>query len=166
MTTNKWGPVTWTFLHTFVAQIKDELFTEAFPQIFILIRNICLHLPCPECAQHAKEFFGKVNPGNIKTRHDIIDLLFTMHNMVNKRLHKPQFNRQNMKYYRSLGVIITYNNFAKNYNTQGNLTLMTDEFHRQKVLKMVHQWLKTHIHYFNPPMNGDKITVELDEKKS
>ena len=86
--------------------------------------------------------------------------------MVNKRLHKPQFNRQNMKYYRSLGVIITYNNFAKNYNTQGNLTLMTDEFHRQKVLKMVHQWLKTHIHYFNPPMNGDKITVELDEKKS
>ena len=85
MSPSAWGPSTWVFMHTLAAKIKDSNFPVIGSSLILLLIQISNNLPCPECAQHAKEFWSKVKTANIKNKTDLINLLFVFHNIVNKR---------------------------------------------------------------------------------
>ena len=91
MSQSYWGPSTWTFMHTLASKIKETSFPLFGKNLIMNLIQICNNLPCPECAQHAKQFWSKVKTGNIKTKTDLINLLYVFHNSVNKRKQNRYF---------------------------------------------------------------------------
>jgi hypothetical protein len=149
MSPSQWGPPTWMFLHTLAENVKEESFPIIGPQIIANIIQICNFLPCPECADHAKKFWSNVGTNNLKSKSDLITLLFVFHNTVNKRKKLPAFRYDNLQYYGTKSVIESFNWFAKNFNTKGNMSLLTDSFHRSRLLTGLRQWFLSNMHHFH-----------------
>lgn len=148
MSPNTWGPPTWIFMHTLVAKLKESSFPSIGKQVINMLIQICNNLPCPECAQHAKTFWKKVNVDNITSKTDLVNLLFVFHNMVNKRKHIAPFNYANLSHYESKSVVETYNLFSRNFNTHGNMNLINESFHRNMMLSSLRSWLMANISHF------------------
>jgi hypothetical protein len=149
MSPSYWGPCTWVFMHTLAAKIKEDSFSLIGPNLILILIQICYNLPCPECSQHAKQFWSKVKTSNIKNKTDLINLLFVFHNVVNKRKQLKAFKHENLKYYETRNVIETYNTFSKNFNTRGNMNLINESFHRNMMIASLRNWLMANINHFN-----------------
>jgi hypothetical protein len=149
MSPSQWGPPTWIFLHTLAEKIKDSSFPSLSKALITNIYQICSNLPCPECASHAKHFWSRVNLSTIKTKTDLVNVLFVFHNSVNMRKKYKPFNYEDLKYYKTRNVIETYNNFAKNFNTNGNMNLIAEAFHRNRLLVFLKKWLLLNIKHFD-----------------
>ena len=148
MSPNQWGPPTWIFMHTLAEKVKEDQFPRIGHQIIVNLIQICYNLPCPDCTEHAKEFWSKVKIGNIKSKMDLINLLFVFHNSVNKRKNLPPFRYENLAYYKTLNVANTFNQFARNFNTKGNMKLLTESFHRGRQLASLKSWIMATIGNF------------------
>jgi hypothetical protein len=149
MSPSYWGPSTWIFMHTLVAKIKEPSFSIIGPSLIQMLMQICYNLPCPECAQHARQFWSKVKTANIKTKDDLINLLFVFHNMVNKRKQLPQFKYEKLSYYNTRNIVETYNIFSRNFNTKGNMNLINDSFRRNMMISSLRGWLMTNLNHFD-----------------
>lgn len=149
MSPSYWGPSTWIFMHTLVAKIKETSFPLIGPNLILVLMQICNNLPCPECSQHAKQFWSKVKTANIKTKTDLINLLFVFHNMVNKRKQQPVFKYENLQYYETRNIIETYNIFARNFNTRGNMNLINESFHRNMMISNLRTWVMSNLIHFD-----------------
>ena len=148
MSPSTWGPPTWLFMHTLAEKIKEDSFPVIGSQLILILIQICNNLPCPECAIHAKQFWSKVKTANIKTKTDLINLLFVFHNIVNKRKRFPPFKYDSLAYYKSKNVIDTYNLFSRNFNTNGNMNLINDSFHRSRMMSSLRGWLMGNLTHF------------------
>jgi len=149
MSPNTWGPSTWIFMHTLAAKVKESNFPTIGSSLILLLIQISNNLPCPECALHAKAFWSKVKTANIKSKSDLINILFVFHNMVNKRKGYPPFRYENMGYYNTKNVIDTYNMFARNFNTRGNMNLINESFHRNMMMSSLRTWLMANVKHFD-----------------
>ena len=149
MSPSSWGPSTWIFMHTLASKIKEDSFPLIGQTLVLTLIQICNNLPCPECAQHAKQFWNKVKVANIKNKTDLINLLFVFHNMVNKRKQYKPFKYDNLNYYNTRNIIETYNIFARNFNTRGNMTLINESFHRNMMLSSLRTWMMANINHFD-----------------
>lgn len=145
MSPSDWGPPTWVFMHTLAEKVKEESFPVIGPQLIGILIQICANLPCPECATHAKVFWSNVKTHNIATKQDLINLLFVFHNSVNKRKKQALFRHESLQYYKSKSVIDTFNQFVKNFNTRGNMKLLTEAFHRTRFIGSLKVWLMNNI---------------------
>ena len=144
-----WGPSTWIFMHTLAVKIKETSFPLIGPNLILILIQICNNLPCPECSQHAKQFWSKVKTANIKNKTDLINLLFVFHNMVNKRKQLQPFKYENLQYYETRNIIETYNIFARNFNTRGNMNLINESFHRNMMIASLRTWIMSNLAHFN-----------------
>jgi hypothetical protein len=149
MSPNQWGPPTWIFFHTLAEKIKDSSFELVGKSLVSNINRICSLLPCPECSQHAKTFWSRVNFATIKTKTDLKNILYVFHNTVNRRKRQPLFKYEKLEYYKTRNVIETYNNFSRNFNTYGNMNLIADSFHRVRLLAYLKKWLTINIQHFD-----------------
>jgi hypothetical protein len=149
MSPSHWGPPTWIFMHTLAEKIKEEQFSTIGPQIIANIMQICFNLPCPDCADHSKVFWSKVKISNIKSKSDLINLLYVFHNCINKRKNYGPFKYDNLNVYKSQSLVHTFNRFAQNFNTKGNMKLLTESFHRGRLLTSLKGWLMTNITNFD-----------------
>ena len=149
MSPSYWGPSTWFFMHTLAAKIKESSFPSGGPNLIMFLIQICNNLPCPECSEHAKQFWSKVKTSNINNKTDLINLLFVFHNMVNKRKQLKAFKYENLKYYESRNLIETYNTFSKNFNTRGNMNLINESFRRNMMLTSLKKWIMANIIHFD-----------------
>lgn len=148
MSPSYWGPSTWMFIHTLAEKIKEDKFPLIGSSLIQVLIQICNNLPCPECAQHAKQFWTKVKTANIKTKAELINLLFVFHNIVNKRKNIQLFKHDNLNIYKPQNLIQTYNMFSRNFNTRGNMNLINDSFRREIMLKSLRKWLMINIVHF------------------
>ena len=148
MSPSYWGPTTWIFLHTLAATIKEDSFASVGQQLIRQMMNICFHLPCPECAQHARAFWSKVQLNQIKHKTDLINVLFVFHNKVNQRKRLPPFKYEQLTIYETKNVVHTYNQFARNFNTKGNMQLINESFHRGRMMSSLKTWMMQHIQHF------------------
>jgi hypothetical protein len=150
MSPSDWGPPTWIFMHTLAQKLKEEQFSAIGIPLILQLKNICYHLPCPDCTNHAKDFWSKVQIGNIKCKQDLVNLLFMFHNMVNSRKRQPLFKKEFLvDFYNRKSLIDTFNNFVRNFNTKGNMNLINESFHRNIFLKNFKKWLMDNIIFFN-----------------
>jgi hypothetical protein len=149
MSPSQWGPPTWIFIHTLAEKIKDDSYSIIGPSVIQNIIQICNYLPCPDCSDHARQFWSKVNINKVNTKQDLINLLYVFHNGVNKRRVVKLFKYSDLEYYKTLNVISTFNNFARNFHTKGNMAQLTESFHRTRLLSSLKKWLMTNIQYFN-----------------
>ena len=115
-----WGPYIWIFLHCFTIRIKDECFNEEKNNIIKYISQVCDNLPCPQCSIHAIEYLKKHRFKFIQTKQDLIQIIFNLHNDVNKRTKKPEFDfsklHETYSKYHFQKLIIAYINFINNVN--------------------------------------------------
>ena len=104
MSPSDWGPPTWIFLHTLAEKVKDTSFPLISQQLVRIMIQICNNLPCPDCTTHAKLFWINVNIANIRSKEDLINLLFVFHNSVNKRKKILPFKHENLIKYNNLNM--------------------------------------------------------------
>jgi hypothetical protein len=144
-----WGTPTWIFFHTLADHISEESFNTIGSTLINIIERICRHLPCPECREHAALFWSHTNKNSIKTPQDLRNVLFVFHNRVNQRKHKPLFQHdQLMGRYRDVNIIMAYMDFIKHFHTRGNMNLIGDAFHRDRMLIHLKMWFKNNAHHF------------------
>lgn len=148
MSPNKWGPPTWTLLHTLAEKITETGYQSIGMQLFSQIYRICSSLPCPDCADHATRFLAKVNTSVLKTKTDLKNILYVFHNVVNVRKRKSVYHTDNLEVYKRKNLNNVYNNFVQVYNTRGNMKLLTESFQRQRVLSEFKRWLFSNYHFF------------------
>lgn len=146
---SQWGPPTWFFLHTMAEKIKEDSYPIIGKQLITIITQICGLLPCPDCSEHSKQFWGHVKIDNVLNKLDLINLLFVFHNTVNKRKQLLPFPYDNLQYYKNKNIVETFNNFAKNYNTKGNMNMLTESFHRERLLGFIRKWIINNLGHFN-----------------
>ena len=146
-----WGPRIWIFIHCFTLRIKDEYFMEEKKNIIDYITRICDNLPCPECSLHATQYLKKHNFKHIKTKDHLIQIIFNLHNDVNKRTNKPLFNidKVNETYnkYNFQKIIIAYINLNQKINYAEKMMLYT--LRRREFLKQILDYFKSNIDKYN-----------------
>ena len=147
MKKKEWGNTVWLLFHTLAEKIKPE-FTSELPTLVSHITGICNNLPCPDCADHAKKFWSQVKISNIKSKIDLINILFVFHNTINRRKQLQLFKYESLAYYKSQNLINSFNIFARNFNTKGNMKLLTESFHRSRFLIFLRTWVIANITHF------------------
>jgi len=143
-----WGPPIWTLFHTLAAKIHEDKFNEIGSHMIAYIRKIARYLPCPDCSQHATNFFASVPPHMFRTKANFMKVLYVLHNHVNKRKNKLLFKLEGLHLYDNKNIIQVYNQFIMVYNTRGNMKLLTDTFQRQMLTTEFKKWLMTNIRSF------------------
>jgi hypothetical protein len=146
----KWGQATWLFLHSFSCKVKEEHFDSVKNEMIKIFKEICNVLPCPYCQEHARHFIATNDFSKIKTKLDYIIMIWSFHNIVNKRTGKKIYNFDNINIYNKsfLRNIIIYfeNNFMRPINNQ---RLLMDSLGRSLVIKHVKTFIYTNKDKFN-----------------
>jgi len=148
MSVSQWGPPTWIFFHTIVQRISEDKFPQLGGQLFGYIKRFCANLPCRDCSGHATKFLANVNFAGVRNKQDLINIMTIFHNTVNKRKSKPQFNATDLNIYMRTDLIKTYNDFAANFSTRGNMKLLADSFQRTVILNDFKKWFLANISAF------------------
>jgi hypothetical protein len=156
-----WGPVIWTLFHTISEKINENAYPYVIHSMFTIICRICNFLPCPDCSRHATSFLAKINIRDYKTKNEFKNMIYLFHNSVNAKKRKPLFNYANMNKYTKLNLQIVINNFIANYNTKGNMKLLTESFQRTIVIKNFINWFKFNSKAFLPT----RIHQSLQQKE-
>lgn len=147
---SQWGPPTWRFIHTLAHKIHDDHFAELGPVLVSFIVQICHTLPCPDCAQHAREFWKSTPAGATESKQKLINVLYVFHNRVNSRRGTPLFKYEELQRYREIQFIPCYNNFARNFVVRGgNPNLIAESMRRAMMMRELRKWLFNNIRAFN-----------------
>lgn len=136
MSQKQWGNITWILFHTLAEKIKEEEF-ENVKTIFIeFIKDTCINLPCPICANHATENIYKSRINYISKKSDMIEFLRQFHNLVNEKLNKPiQEKAITLQHYKLANLLNIINKFNIIYSTKyGNFEV--NAFHRSNMRQM------------------------------
>ena len=115
---SRWASPTWIFFHTYAAKINKDFFETNPPQCLAIIKNICKCLPCGECTRHVENYMKRVNATTVKTKEQLIQMLFVFHNTVSIRTQKPPFARSVLLNYESARIDGVFINFLNGYSSK------------------------------------------------
>ncbi len=88
----EWGNATWYLFHIIAEKLTNDIYIVEKSNIINLITTICNNLPCPSSSEHASKYLLTINFNNINSNEDLKMFFFKFHNLVNIRIHKPQFS--------------------------------------------------------------------------
>ena len=136
MSQKEWGNITWILFHSLAEKIKDDLFQNVKTVFIEFIKDTCINLPCPICANHATENLFKSRINSISKKSDMIEFLRQFHNLVNKKLEKPIQNKEIvLQNYKLANLVNIINRFNMIYSTKyGNFEI--NAFHRSNTRQM------------------------------
>jgi hypothetical protein len=148
----KWGEPTWFLFHTLSVKIKDEYFQLIRVDLLNQIYAICINLPCPDCANHAKTYLDGINFNAIQTKNDLKHMLHDFHNEVNRRKNYSFFPFENVdeKYSKAITTNIIQNFMLHFSDRNRSLKLLPTDLYRQRLCVNLKVWFNTHITQFNP----------------
>lgn len=150
MKKSEWGPIIWKVLHCITIKIKDEEFPKEREQIIWMITNICSNLPCPQCASHASGIIKKHRLKDVKTKAELIKFVYSMHNVVNKRLKKQTYPFNDIQHYdqfNTKAVLSDYYNM--NIKSRYSEKMMLYTYHRNEFMKRFYTYFNSNISKFN-----------------
>ena len=146
----KWGEPTWFFFHTLAEKIKPEYFNESKEEVFEIIKLVCGTLPCPNCAQHAKEYMQKIHFQNIRTKEDLQIMLWNFHNEVNKRKGFAIFPIEKLseKYSTAVTRKIIQFFLYHHEDKHASFRMIADDYYRSQISANLRVWFIKNIHIF------------------
>ena len=147
----EWGQAAWTFMHVLACKIKQKEFQAQKEAIINIIRGICSNVPCPSCRSHAEVQMKQLNPGSIRSKNDLIDMLMDFHNKVNIRTQKRLFTKGEMKIYETMSTGVVVQKFlAIWYSGSSTPRLMMDTFARVNFLHSIQKYFDDHHMAYDP----------------
>jgi hypothetical protein len=148
----KWGEPTWYLFHTLSVKIKDTEFANMRVDLLNNIYTICINLPCPDCANHAKLYLDNINFNAIQTKEDFKKLMHAFHNDVNKRKGYPYFPYEQIDEKYSLAItnniIVTFMHHFSDRNR--SIKLLATDLHRSRLCISLKEWFNQNINNFHP----------------
>jgi hypothetical protein len=147
----KWGEPTWYLFHALAEKVKEERFSSIRGELLNTIYVICKNLPCPLCANHATQYMNAINFNTIKTKQDLIDLLWKFHNEVNKKKNFPIFPREQVseKYSRANLINIIQLFMFHFKDKHASLRMIADDMYRQQISTKMQDWFRQNIQSFD-----------------
>mgnify|MGYP005995253345 FL=1 len=147
----EWGSVTWFLLHGLAEKIKSEEFMNKREELLHLFFLICSNLPCPYCQEHAKVTIRSLKIKNINSKEDFQKVIWSFHNMVNKRKKYTLFSFEECKEkYSKANILMILEQFSivwsKNYKI---IKMMNDTLKRTRCVDFVKKWVYENKVYFN-----------------
>ena len=152
MKKSEWGNAVWYLLHTLSYKLKDEYSSETVV-LFSHINSICNNLPCPDCQDHAASVLSMTNKKHVTgSKEALINFLHTFHNIVNKKIKKPEFSRDalNEKYSRANTHRVISHFIQIMSSNMNNEKLMMNSFRRQNYMNSFVMYIKQNGYKFNP----------------
>jgi hypothetical protein len=111
MSKQLWGNSTWYIFHTLAEKLKPECESE-IQTILYHFKQVSFNLPCMDCAKHATDMMQNAKLDKVKTRDDLKQFFLEFHNIVNKKLNKPIFSRDECdKLYAKANTVNVVNHF-------------------------------------------------------
>ena len=146
----KWGEPTWFLFHTLSVKIKDSEFSKVRVALLNHMYAICINLPCPDCANHAKAYLDGVNFNSIQTKEHFKRLFYDFHNEVNRRKGYPFFPYEEFdeKYSKAITVNIIRNFMAHFSDRNRSIKLLASDLYRQQLCKVLKEWFNENIMAF------------------
>jgi len=146
-----WGKPTWYLFHTLAEKIKEENFLQIKNELLNIINIICINLPCPICADHAKKYMQNINFNSIQTKEQLKDMLFQFHNNVNALKNYPQFPKEELdNTYSKANMSNIVQHFMFHFKDKSrNVRMISNEMYRNMVIKQVSTWLSKYNRFFN-----------------
>lgn len=147
----KWGEPTWFLFHTLSVKIKDSEFPKIRPSLLNHMYAICINLPCPDCANHAKAYLDGVNFNSIQTKEQFKRLFYSFHNEVNRRKGYPLFPYEELdeKYSKAITRNIILNFMAHFSDRNRSIKLLASDLYRQQLCKVLKEWFNENITVFD-----------------
>jgi hypothetical protein len=142
-----WAHPTWNFFHCFANKINEDFFISNRKECLDIIKLICKALPCPDCTVHATRFMLTVNEKNIKTKADLIKMLYTFHNIVNRRTGKSPQKENILNKYDNYSLGAALSTFIQGYGkSYGSLMggVISTVLIRRKNAQFVVNWMRKH----------------------
>ena len=92
----EWGPRAWSVLHTFADAWKESPTDDDRRKMHAFLTRFGPVLPCPQCSAHFTNVVWQdiphANCAALTSRTHLQQWLVKVHNDVNRRLGKPQFD--------------------------------------------------------------------------
>ena len=111
MSKQLWGNSTWYIFHTLAEKLKPDCDSE-IQTILYHFKQVSFNLPCMDCAKHATDMMHNAKLDKVKTRDDLKQFFLEFHNIVNKKLNKPIFSRDECdKLYAKANTVNVVNHF-------------------------------------------------------
>ena len=150
MSKKEWGNITWILFHSLCEKIKDECFEEERGNLIHQITSIALNVPCPTCSSHAKGHISNIKFDRIKTKQDLIQCIWTFHNVVNKHTKKPTENYDIVNKYQNANLNNIIDKFINIYTRSfvSNRYIMYS-FHSKRAVLSFLKYMKQSKHKFN-----------------
>ena len=120
----KWGMPTWIFLHAFAEKVNGTFYSKNVTQCLTMLNLVFKNLPCPYCSAHAVAYFRGIKPQTVRTKQQLVQVLYDFHNAVNRRVGKRPFKRVDLKRYKAIRMDIAVNGFMNAFNHRYDRTLM------------------------------------------
>jgi hypothetical protein len=144
-----WGKPTWFMFHTLAEKVLDTTFLQVREGLLDTVYSICVNLPCPKCAEHAKAHLNAINFNTIRTKEDFKMLFFDFHNYVNSRKKYEIFKYEDLtQYERAITSNIIFNFLVAFTQKSKNIRFIADDLHRERVSISLKNWFKNNIQYF------------------
>ena len=146
----RWGNPTWTFFHVIAEKIHPQYFDEIRESMLNIIYTICVNLPCPECAMHAKQFLDSINFQSIQTVDDFRTMLWKFHNTVNAQrgVEIFSFDMLHPTYSNAITVNVVMNFLKVFQERYYNTRTVANDFHRKRAIVMLKQWIRDNLYKF------------------
>ena len=145
-----WGQPTWLFFHTLAEKVKDESFPIVYKELLNTIYSICVNLPCPECAGHAKTYLDSNRFLAITSKQQLKQFLFQFHNVANEKKNTPLMKPDELDVKYSLAntkniILLFFAIFEKKNNS---IRLLADDIHRKRLTSSMKEWMNMNIGHF------------------
>jgi hypothetical protein len=148
----KWGEPTWFLFHTLAYKLKDEYFQKLRVEFMDIIYSICANLPCPMCAGHAVDYLKSNNYYMIRSKQDLINMLFKFHNEVNKKKGFSIFPYEELeaKYSSAVTKNIIFNFIIHYQDKHKSIHMIANDMFRSRQVVILKEWFNNNFVYFDP----------------
>ena len=94
-----WGPILWNILHSFSINNNLKITNEMKKKYYIFYTSVAYIIPCLVCSDDYSNIIYNMYPieENKINRIYIKKWLYTVHNIINKKLNKPKYSYKNLK---------------------------------------------------------------------
>ena len=137
-----WSIPTWKMFHGIAEKVDETYYKENYRFVFNIIKYICNNLPCPYCRKEASLIINRVNVETINTKDKFIIYIFNFHNVVNQKLRKKIFKKENLKIYKNSNIgqdiLLFDKRFFKRY---GGIRMFTQHIQQSQVQKTLRKQL-------------------------